>query len=73
MFSESSTDTDARYKLWATEISDIDPYGDGAWEVPQRGKTKDNDASAWATMATSSGGTVRTLQIAVYAAPIPAD
>ena len=74
VFSESGTDTNASYKLWATIGDNQDEDRHPAWGIARPGATKDEDASspAWANMTNTVGGTTSnaTLQITVYGTPL---
>ena len=75
VFSESGTDTNASYKLWATTSDNQDEDRHAAWGIARPGATKDDDASspAWASMVTGTANTSTTLQIAVYATALTTD
>ena len=77
VFSESSTNSAAHFKLWATISDNQDSDSHDAFDIGRPGSTKDEDASspAWANMTNTVGGTTSnaTLQITVYGNPLATD
>ena len=76
VFSETSPDPAARYRLWATakklsgnSVADDDAHR--GWRIPESGATRDDNASppSWTKLTSGTFGDDTTLQVAVYAAP----